>query len=113
MVRRIILVSISALIVTATGLAQASNQDTTIGELQRQLDEMRSQMVKMQNRIAELEAARGITATYPSADPVLLQSCRRTPRARIHPASHTTRHARARHRKKGRLHQSCASGGDR
>src|ERR1700739_1389736 len=74
MVRRIILVSISALIVTATGLAQASNQDTTIGELQRQLDEMRSQMVKMQNRIAELEAARGITATSSSTDPVLLQS---------------------------------------
>jgi hypothetical protein len=60
--------------VTTRGLAQASNQDSAIGELQRQLDEMRSQMLKMQNRIAELEAARGIAATSSSTDPVLLQS---------------------------------------
>jgi len=35
---------------------------------------MRSQMVKMQNRITELEAARGIAATSSSTDPVLRQS---------------------------------------
>jgi hypothetical protein len=35
---------------------------------------MRSQMVKLQNRIAELEAARGIEATSASTDPVLLQT---------------------------------------
>ena len=71
---KIILVSIITLIVTAEGLAQASKQEPAIGELQKQLEEMRSQMVKMQNRIAELEAARGIAATKSSADPVLLQS---------------------------------------
>src|SRR5215469_12509854 len=60
--RKIILVSICTLVVTARGLAQASNQDATIGELQRQLDEMRSQMVKMQTQIAGLLAARGIPA---------------------------------------------------
>jgi len=59
---------------TAAGLAQTPNQEPTTGELQRQLGEMRSQMVKMQNRIAELEAARGSAATTSSADPVVLQS---------------------------------------
>jgi len=72
--RLVILVCIFTLIATVAGLAQASNQDSTTGELQRQLDELRSQMVKMQNRIAELEAARGIAATSSSTDPVLLQS---------------------------------------
>jgi len=74
MSRKIILVSICTLIVTARGLAQTSNQEATTGELQRQLDEMRSQMIKMQSRIAELEAARVIAATSSSTDPVLLQS---------------------------------------
>jgi hypothetical protein len=72
--RKIILVSILTITVTAEGLAQSSKQEPTIGELQRQLDEMRSQMAKMQNRIAELEAAKGIAATDSSTDPVLLQS---------------------------------------
>jgi hypothetical protein len=41
--------------------------------LQKQLDEMRRQMVTMQNRLAELEAARRIAPTSSSTDPVLLQ----------------------------------------
>ena len=75
--RKIILVSILTIVVTAEGLAQSSQQEPTNGELQRQLDEMRSQMVKMQNRIAELEAARGIAAASSSTDPVQLK--RETP----------------------------------
>jgi len=71
---RLILVSIFGLIATAAGLAQAVNQDSAIGDLQRQVEEMRAQMAKMQNRIAELEATRGITATSSSSDPVLRQS---------------------------------------
>ena len=71
---RLILGSIFILIATVAGLAQAANQDSAIDDLQRQLDEMRSQMVKMQNRIAELEAATRITATSSGTDPVLLQS---------------------------------------
>src|SRR5215471_10851295 len=71
---RLILVCVFTLFVTAAGMAQDSNQQPTPGELQRQLDEMRSQMVKMQNRIAELEAAGGIAATKSNTDPVLLQS---------------------------------------
>jgi hypothetical protein len=35
---------------------------------------MHSQMVEMQNRIAELEAARGAAATHSNADPALPQS---------------------------------------
>src|SRR5215472_7728937 len=71
---RLILVCVFTLFVTVAGPAQDSNQEPTAGELQRQLDEMRSQMVKMQNRIAELEAATGIAATNSGPDPVLLQS---------------------------------------
>ena len=60
--------------ITAQVEAQSSNQDPTVGELQRQLEEMRTQMAKMQNRIADLEAAKGIAAANPSADAVLPQS---------------------------------------
>jgi len=60
------------LMVTAAGLAQASNQASTIGELQKQLDQMRSQITKMQNRIEQLEAARGIAATSSDTDPLPL-----------------------------------------
>jgi len=75
MIQKVIVVKIFLVILTARGLAQLpSNQDPAIGELQRQVDEMRSQMIKMQNRIVELEAARGIAATNSSSDPVLLQS---------------------------------------
>jgi hypothetical protein len=69
--RRVILVSIFTAIATATVLAQASDQDPAIGELQKQLDEMRTQMINMQNRITELKAARGIAATTSVSDPVL------------------------------------------
>ncbi len=82
-----ILVTIVAVLVTAVGLAQSPLQEPTIGELQKQLEEMRSQMAKMQDRIAELEAAKGIAATSyglgagrgtaatsSSADPALPQS---------------------------------------
>ena len=44
MSRRVILLTIT-LIATVTALAQTSNQGATIDELQRQLNEMRSQMV--------------------------------------------------------------------
>ena len=46
-------------------------------ELQKQLDEMRSQMMKMQNRISELEAARGSAVTSSATD--LLPSQNQTP----------------------------------
>jgi len=71
--RQVILVSIFTLIVIAAGLAQTPTQEPTTLELQRQMDEMRSQMVKMQNRIRELEAAKG-TAGNSSADPVPIHS---------------------------------------
>ncbi|HST12098.1 MAG TPA: hypothetical protein VLL05_17110, partial [Terriglobales bacterium] len=59
-------------------MAQASNHDSTIGELQRQLDEMRSQTANMQNRIAELQAivdaVEGRAETDSSTHPIPLQS---------------------------------------
>ena len=59
--RRTITFAISLLIfVAAEGLAQSPEQDPTIRALQNQLEEMRSQMVTMQNRIATLEAAKGV-----------------------------------------------------
>jgi len=68
---RIILVGIITIMVPAACLTQSSKQEPTTGELQKQLKEMRSQMATMQNRIAELEAARGTTAMSSSNDPVL------------------------------------------
>lgn len=71
---RFTLISIFTLVVSSLGLAQASRQKPTVGELQTQLDEMRSQMLKMQNRIAELEATKGIEATSSTSDPVVPQT---------------------------------------
>src|SRR5579864_7715336 len=72
--RNAILVIILMLRAATVSLAQNSNQDPTMADLQRQIQEMRSQMAKMQNRIKELEAARGTAATKSSADPVQVQS---------------------------------------
>ena len=47
--QRILLASIFTVVVTAETVAQFSKQKPTIGELQKQLEEMRSQKVKMQN----------------------------------------------------------------
>jgi hypothetical protein len=67
--RRTIILAISLLIiVTADGLAQSSDEDPTIRELQNQLEEMRSQIVTMQNRIATLEAAKGIPGVRSQPD---------------------------------------------
>jgi type II secretory pathway component PulM len=62
------------LIATGGTLAQTPNQDPTIADLQRQIQEMRAQMAKMQNRIAELETTRGSTAATSSSDPALHES---------------------------------------
>src|SRR5262245_64726975 len=72
--RGIILIGVLTWMITAEVEAQSSNQDPTVGELQKQLEEMRTQMAKMQNRIADLEAAKGIASANPSADTVLPQS---------------------------------------
>src|ERR1700746_2353118 len=74
--RRIFLSVIFPLLALPRGaLSQSSNQDSTIAELQRQLEEMRSQMAKMQNRITELEDAKGSAAvTKPSPNSILPQS---------------------------------------
>jgi len=72
--RRVILGSILMFLTAGGSLAQTANLDPTITDLQRQIQEMRSQMAKMQNRIAELETTRGIATANSSPDPVLLQS---------------------------------------
>jgi hypothetical protein len=72
--RQLISVSLLTLIATAAALGQTSNQEPIISDLQKQLDEMRSQMAKMQNRIADLEAARGIASTRSSTDPSPLRT---------------------------------------
>jgi hypothetical protein len=71
MSRKIILVGIFAIVIASQCLAQSSEQEPTIGELQKQMEEMRSQMAKMQGRIAELEVARRTTATRSITDQVL------------------------------------------
>jgi hypothetical protein len=72
--RRVILGSILMLIITGGSVAQTANQEPTVTDLQRQIQAMRSQIAKIQNRIAELETARGIAATSSGPDPALLQS---------------------------------------
>ena len=72
--RRVISVSILMLIATAGSVAQTDNQDPTITDLQGQIQEMRLQMAKMQNRIEELETTRGIAATNSGPDPALFPS---------------------------------------
>jgi len=72
--RKTILVGIFAILVTTGASAQSSTSEPTVSELQKQLEEMRSEMVKMQNRIAELEAARGRTVTNSNSDAVTLQT---------------------------------------
>jgi uncharacterized coiled-coil protein SlyX len=67
-------VSFLMLTVAAGSLAQNSNQDPTIADLQRQIQEMRSQMAKMQKRIAELEAPNGTAETNSTTDPIQPQS---------------------------------------
>jgi hypothetical protein len=74
MCRKIILVSIFTLIGAAEGLAQTGTQDPALGELQRQLQEMHSLVVKLENRVAELEAAKGIATANSSNDPIQPQS---------------------------------------
>ena len=70
--RSVILVSILMLIATAGSVAQTANQDPTITDLQRQIQEMRLQMAKMQNRIADLEATKETAEKNSSTDPILL-----------------------------------------
>jgi hypothetical protein len=55
MARTIILTATLVMIVTAQGLAQSSDPNLTIIELQKQLVELRGQLAVMQNRIATLE----------------------------------------------------------
>src|SRR5262245_32909398 len=74
MSRRIILIAMLTLVITTEVEAQSSNQDATIGELQRQLEEMRTRMDKVQTRRADLEGPKGIAAANPSAGAVLPQS---------------------------------------
>src|SRR5215831_12287975 len=66
---RRILVILLTLIAAKAALPQTSNHDPTIGELQKELEEMRSQMTQMRDRIAVLEAASGAAATNSTSDP--------------------------------------------
>ena len=66
--RPIILAASILMIVAADGFAQPTEQDLTVRELLNQLEEMRLQMVTMQNRIATLEAARGIPEVRSQSD---------------------------------------------
>ena len=72
MSRHIALIGIFTLIVSADARAQSSHQETTIGQLQKQMEEMRVQLATMQNRIAELEKARSLTAASSNDDGGLL-----------------------------------------
>jgi hypothetical protein len=61
MSRLIVFVIILTTMVNAESLAQSSQPQPSVGELQKQLEELRSQIAAMQGRITELEAARGVS----------------------------------------------------
>src|SRR5215469_16597652 len=71
---RLILVILLILMAAAAALAQTSKQNPTIGELQKEFEETRSQMAQMRIRIAALEAASGTTATNSSTDPTVREN---------------------------------------
>jgi len=58
------------LVVLVVVAAEARAQSPTLGELEKRLEEMRSQMASMQNQLAELEAATKAAATRAVPDPV-------------------------------------------
>src|SRR5262249_4327281 len=66
MTRAFLLVSMLLVVVAA----EARAQSPTLGELEKRLEEMRSQMATMQNQLAELEAATKIAATSAMLDQV-------------------------------------------
>jgi hypothetical protein len=70
MSRKIILAIIVILAGAAQGQTQSSTQEPTNSELQKQLQEMRSLVTKLENRVAELEAAKGTAAANSGPDPI-------------------------------------------
>src|SRR5262250_3271367 len=70
MIRRVVLASSVVMVVSADVVAQSS----TVGDFEKRLEEMRSQIATMQNRIAELEASIRIAATCVTTDAVSCQS---------------------------------------
>src|SRR5262249_38981313 len=66
MTRAFLLVSILFIVVPV----EARAQSPTLGELEKRLEEMRSQMATMQNQLAELEAATKAAPTTAVPDPV-------------------------------------------
>src|SRR5262249_47539103 len=53
---------------------EAVDQPSTVGELEKRLEEMQSQIVTLRDRVAELEAASRITPTNGTTNPVPSQS---------------------------------------
>jgi hypothetical protein len=66
--RTVIFASGILVMLAAEGVAQSSEQNATIRELQNQLDEMRSQLATLQNRIATLEGGKEIAAVRSQPD---------------------------------------------
>ena len=65
----IVLTGLLALLAPAGALAQDPAREPDVSDLQRQLQEMRSQMDRMQSRIDELERAQANAGTNPRAQP--------------------------------------------
>ena len=66
--RKIVLAVLLALLVPMGALAQSAAQELDVNELQRQLQEMRSQITRMQSCIDELKRANANAGTSPGAE---------------------------------------------
>jgi hypothetical protein len=65
LVKQVVLTGLLVVLVQTGALAQSSAQEPSLSDLQRQLQEMRSQMNRVQSRIDELEKAEANSGTSP------------------------------------------------
>ena len=66
--RGILLTGLLALLIPVGVMAQSTTQDPDVNDLRKQLEEMRSQMAAMQNRIEQMEKAKAGENTNPLAE---------------------------------------------
>ncbi|HET6931565.1 MAG TPA: hypothetical protein VFI45_14665 [Candidatus Acidoferrum sp.] len=72
--RKIVLIGVLTLFIPVGAQAQTATQEPAVTDLQKQLQEMRSQMNKMQSRIDELEAAKANPGTNLGPQPAAPQN---------------------------------------
>ncbi|HET8924112.1 MAG TPA: DcaP family trimeric outer membrane transporter [Candidatus Acidoferrum sp.] len=84
--RKIVLIGILTLFIPVGALAQTATQEPPATDLQKQLQEMRLEVIKLQTRLADLEASKPVDGTKAAVAPAP------TPDAATIPQGPTSRH---------------------